>query len=420
MRLSSIDFLNSFHQFKRRLGWFLSGITIRKASNFLITLFQYALRNERMLSIPTFVKIDVSPLCNLHCTICVHAHADGYPGLEKQHYDHTMKMSLERYKRIIDQIKGKSFTVSPYNLGDPLMHPDIDEMCSYARQAGLNVHISTNFSFSLSDERIRSIALSGITHFTVCIDGMTQDTYSKTRVGGRIDLVKSNLERLCAFKKKHGLKYPIIEAQYLKFSHNIHQLSEAKEWLEKIGVDKMVDFYGTLHNYTVDIPGNYNIFKPKKKSFFPLCYWPYFFMVINYNGDVVPCCWFRMYAHNSSDLKDKSTVFGNVFETDIRKLWNSEHYKTARRLVSNPEIAVKSDSYKEHYCYNCPLIFETDWRKNHRIAPEWEFDEIYKMINGRPVRRPDEEAMELKKQRMNKNNKIFAGNNTKTTSTYKG
>ncbi len=407
LKSSSINYLNTVHQLKRRLRWFLSGITMRKAANICIASLQYALKNERMLSWPTFVKIDVSPLCNLHCTICVHALAHGDQNLEKQHFDSSMKMSFDQYREIIDQIKDKATAVSPYNLGDPLIHPEIEKMCLYARKSGLNVHINTNFSFKLNDARIRSLALCGITHFTVCIDGMTQDNYSKTRVGGNFEHVKSNLERLCAFKKKHRLKYPIIEAQYLKFPHNLHQLSEAKEWLQRIGVDRMVDFYGTLHNYTVDFPGNYKILGLKKKKLFPLCYWPYFFMLINYNGDVVPCCWFRMYAHCSSDPKDKSTVIGNVFKKSVREIWNSEGYRIARRLVSNPALAYKSQDYKDHYCYNCPLIFETDWRKNHRIAPEWDFDDLYTMVNGKPVRRSEEESMELRKKRLYMVNKVL-------------
>ncbi len=410
LKLSSIDYLNALDQVKRRMGWFWESLTIRKAANITTASLHYILKNDRLLSWPMVVKIDVSPLCNLHCTICVHAYANGDPILEKQRFHPSMKMSFEQYKDIIDQIKGKSNAVSLYNLGDPLIHTEIDEMCQYARQAGLNVHINTNFSFKLSDERIRSIALSGVTHFTVCVDGMTQDTYSMTRVGGKIDLVKSNLERLCAFKKRHGLKYPIIEAQYLKFTHNLHQLSEAKEWLKRIGVDRMVDFYGTLYNYTVDRHENYTVFGPRKKKLTPLCSWPYFFMVIKYDGDVVPCCWYRIYSHNSSDPVDRSTVLGNVFETSVWDVWNSEKYRIARRLVSNPALTEKDHTFNDHYCYECPLIYETDWKKNHRKAPEWEFDDLYTLVEGRPVRRPEEESLALKNNRTGKSNESFTPN----------
>ena len=76
--------------------------------------------------------------------------------------------------------------VSMYYLGDPLMHPDLDEMCRITSNGGLNAHISSNFSFSLTDERLRSLVLSGLTHLTVCVDGFSHETYSRTRVGGRL------------------------------------------------------------------------------------------------------------------------------------------------------------------------------------------------------------------------------------------
>jgi MoaA/NifB/PqqE/SkfB family radical SAM enzyme len=229
---------------------------------------------------------------------------------------------------------------------------------------------------------------------------MTQENYEKTRVGGKLDFVKSNLERLCAYKKAHGLIYPIIEAQYLKFSHNLDQLPMAKSWLKDIGVDKLVDFYGTLHNYTVDYPENFTVFKHRLAKRTPLCYWPYFFIVINYNGDVVPCCWFRMYAHCSSDKNDKTTVIGNVFEQSIKEIWNSEKYRLAREMVSNPGRALEKYDCSGLYCYDCPFLFDTDWRKNHRVAPEWHFEDLYEMINGKPVRRPDGESIALRNKRL--------------------
>ena len=146
----SIDYLNTADQLKRRLKWFLRGMTFRKALNLFTALLQYALKSEQLMSMPVIVKIDVSPLCNLQCTICVHADPNGDEKLEKEHFDASMKMSLEQYKTIIDQIKGTATAVSPHNLGDPLMHPDIEKICRYASDSGLNVHINTNLSCRLS------------------------------------------------------------------------------------------------------------------------------------------------------------------------------------------------------------------------------------------------------------------------------
>lgn len=147
------------------------------------------------------MKIDITPLCNLRCTVCLHAEPRGNPDLEKQRFHARQKMTIEQYRRIIDQIRHQTSGVSLYYVGDPLMHPDFEQMCRIAADARLNTHISTNFSFLLSDERIKRILTSGLTHFTVGLDGLTQENYQRTRVGGRIHWVLSNLRRTCDIRR---------------------------------------------------------------------------------------------------------------------------------------------------------------------------------------------------------------------------
>ncbi|HAG81051.1 MAG TPA: hypothetical protein DCL61_07730, partial [Cyanobacteria bacterium UBA12227] len=205
----------------RRKGWLIENLSLQKLLNMGVGVLQFAFKRERMLSWPVIVKIDISPLCNLKCTFCVHAAANGDPVLEEQRFRPSQKMTLEQYRSIIDQIAGRSTAVSLYYLGDPLVHPDLEEMCRIARKAGLNVHISTNFSFLLTDERVQQLVNSGLTHLTVCVDGLDQQKYQLTRVGGRLDWVLSNLRRVCNYRREQGRIYPKVEVQYIKFQHNL-------------------------------------------------------------------------------------------------------------------------------------------------------------------------------------------------------
>src|ERR1043166_4124753 len=113
---------------RRRQGWFLEGMTLRRAFNLLMGGAQWALKNEHMYSFPTAVKIAISPMCNLSCTVCVHADPNGDPALEKQEFHPQHRMSVEQFRKIINQIRGRSSAVSLYYVGDPLVHPDLDEM----------------------------------------------------------------------------------------------------------------------------------------------------------------------------------------------------------------------------------------------------------------------------------------------------
>ena len=235
---------------RRRLGWFTRGLTPRKLLNMLLAGAEFAAKREKLHSWPVFLRIDISPLCNLRCTICVHAEPDGNPALGKQRFHKSQRMTVEQFTRIIDEVKDRSMGVSLYYLGDPLVHPDLDEMCTIASQAGLNVHYSTNLSFQLSDARIESMVTSGVTHLTACVDGLSQAKYELTRIGGRIDTVLSNLRRLCACRARLRRRDPLIEVQYIKYQHNLDEVEPARQTLTDMGVDQFHELWGGLHNYT--------------------------------------------------------------------------------------------------------------------------------------------------------------------------
>jgi MoaA/NifB/PqqE/SkfB family radical SAM enzyme len=159
----------------------------------------FALRLEGLRFSPVLGKIDISPACNLHCTFCVHASpsADLSGVLSEQSFTTRQRMSVSEFQSIIRQIAGHSAAVALYYVGDPLMHPELARFCSISRDGGLNCRVSTNFSFNLSDRRLAAFVQSGLTHLTVCVDSMRQERYELTRVGGKINLVLDNLERIC-------------------------------------------------------------------------------------------------------------------------------------------------------------------------------------------------------------------------------
>lgn len=372
--------------FNRRQGWLIEKLTFRKAVNMAVTGAQFALKSERMHAMPVAVKIDISPMCNLSCTVCVHADPNGSTGLEKQVFDPKHRMSVAQFKKIIDEIKGTTAAVSLYYIGDPLVHPDLDEMCSVARDAGLNVHVSTNFSFALSDERLKRMINSGLTHLSICVDGLSQQKYEMTRVGGKIDRVLNNLERICRIRREMKVDFPKIEVQYIKFQHNLDEIEKAQQVVESYGVDQFTHFWGSLHNYVDHDPGTFEVMGPNPKKALPQCYWPHSSVLIKYNGDVIPCCTYRI-GQQYTEVDDPR-VMGNVFKTSLREVWNGEKYRQARRMVSNPQVVNKDPSLAEHFCYGCPAIFETNEPEFRRRANEFQYDDVFEITpGGRPVRK---------------------------------
>lgn len=359
----------------RRKGWFLKNSSPRKIHNLLNACLQFTFPQKRISYLPPILKIDISPLCNLNCITCIHANPNLDPDLAKQRFTPEKLMPLKKYHRIIEEVKGIICVVLLYYMGEPYIHPDIDEMCRIARDAGLNIHLSTNFSFNFTDERITAIAESGVTHLTICVDGLTQETYSRTRINGRIDDVLSNLTRLCEYKRIRALNYPIIEVQYIKYQHNLHELKAAGEMFKSMRVDKFTKFWGNLHNMVDLEPGKYKIFKPRKKRMISHCLWPSFFMLIKYNGDAFPCCLYRFAAQYCE--MDNSRALGNVFETSVEEVWNSTAFRQTRKFVFNPDAALEDESFMDNFCYGCEAIFHTDLYKVKKEADKYRIEEIY-------------------------------------------
>jgi MoaA/NifB/PqqE/SkfB family radical SAM enzyme len=369
----------------RRRSWLFGRLNWRKAWNLVSATKDFALKHETVNALPTIVKIDISPLCNLRCTACVHAAPNGNELLEAQEFHPKHKMTIEQYTRIIDEIKGKSSAVSLYYLGDPLVHPDLDQMSRIAVDAGLEVHISTNFSFGLSDDRLRSIVNSGLTHLTVCIDGLTQEKYQRTRVGGNIERVIKNLERLCRIRKELGLKNPIIEAQYIKYQHNEDEEDKARQLCKELGVDEFATFWGCLDNWAGRDPKYYEVHGPRPAGRLPKCYWPHFSTVIKWNGEVIPCCTFRQGTQYVPGADQR--VFGNVYEKSLTEIWNSEEYRRARRLISDPTASERDPSLKNHFCDACPVLFDTTYSENTAYGNKGaRFEDLYVLNEkGKPV-----------------------------------
>jgi MoaA/NifB/PqqE/SkfB family radical SAM enzyme len=370
---------------RRRQGWFVENLTARKFANLLIASAQFLLKHEVMKAWPVIVKIDISPLCNLQCTVCVHASptGDARESLKAQVFSPDQKMSLNQFKRIIAEVSGNSLAVSMYYLGDPLVHPDLDVMCTIARQANLNSHISTNFSFNLSDERIRNLVTSGLTHLTVCVDGFTQETYERTRVGGRLDVVLDNLRRVVQCRSEIGGRYPRIEVQFIKYRHNLDELNDALRYFSALGVDQVTDYWGALHNYTDFSPGKYRVLGPRKNKLLPQCLWPHFSLQIKFNGDVIPCC---NYRHGSQyDRSEDKRIVGNVLKSGLWNIWNSVEYQDLRRFVSNPRNIVKEANLAKTFCDGCPTIFDTEVDKKICRADQHHWEDFYKLDSRKHV-----------------------------------
>ena len=291
--------------------------TQKKYENFILAKQEEQEQKLILKSKPYHVEIEPTNICNLHCPLC----STGVNAITRQ----KQKLTLENFKKIIDEIKDTAILVALQNWGEPTLVKDLPKMIRYAADAGIWTHIATNFSVEHSDEWLEEFIQSGLGRLKLDLDGTTQEVYEQYRIGGNLELLLKNIRKVVKIKKELGLKYPIIQARMIVTKKNEHQIDDFKKLGEELGVDEIELGNIQLNPNTaaeewLPLDQNYVYDTYKGERRLNPCHWPWSGLVINSDGGVAPC----------AIVDDPNSDFGNVFETSIADVWNNDYYVSSR------------------------------------------------------------------------------------------
>lgn len=312
---------------------------IKKMINLILSgkidLFWYKLKNKikkNLAPLPETLILEPTNLCTMKCPTCP-------TGAGKLNRPKGM-MSLENYKKIIDQVRGYTKKIVLFNYGEPFMHPEIIAMIKYAKGADLFIKTSTNGEFFKNKKFCVNLVKSGLDYLIICLDGADDETLKKFRVNTKFDHIIQTFRTMMEVKKELGFKTPIIELQFILMKHNEHQREKMKEIARDLGVDiytektagidindhdfqklaeQLLPTDASLARYDKLTDGSF-----KLKGEIPnYCSQVLNSMVINCDGNVVPCC-YDLYSHH---------IMGNVWQDKIKIIWQGEKYKNFRRQI---------------------------------------------------------------------------------------
>lgn len=294
---------------------------------------------ERLVSFwlpfPNYVIIDPINICHLQCPLCP-------TGLRKINYKQAA-MPFDQFRFILDKLPFiKSLELFRY--GESFLHPRIFSMIKYASDKGIYVIISSNFSFKKPDEFFDNIVKSGLGKLIISLDGTSEETYSKYRIGGNFDLVFSNLKKMIESKERLKSRKPDIIWQFLINRFNEHELSEARILAKELNV-KLNAFPIDVSDNLVDVKldssvkerkdywlagDENNICEHYKKDKHDYVYegiCPELFknFAVTVDGKVLPCC----------GSLDKNSVFGDMMTESFQDIWQGEKYTKSRLLFFN-------------------------------------------------------------------------------------
>jgi MoaA/NifB/PqqE/SkfB family radical SAM enzyme len=340
-----------------------------------------ALKREVVRNYPVEAYVEPTSFCNLRCPACP-------TGLRLGERP-TATINENLFKSAIDEIGDYVFRLWMYNWGEPLLHKRTPEMIAYAKGKGLKVVLSSNLSIPLTDDYVERLVGSGLDTLIVGLDGLTEETYGKYRVGGNVSQVRENMRRIQGAKSRTGAQTPHVLWQFLVFRHNEHEIDEALRGYREWGADSIkispaeMPLAPYREGFEPSTLPQYNMYHDENRfvreserqmSAGRACSWLYGTFVLNPNGKVSPCC----------GVSAERNDFGEYAAGgDFFKVWNNDKFRRARGLFAKfgkshtglsgrqrEEIAHRIDGMAvglnhslgadELICSRCPIPFRQD------------------------------------------------------------
>jgi len=274
---------------------------------------------------PPYLQIEPTSICNYRCVFCFETDKT----FTNKKNGHMGQMSLNLFKKVIDQAEGNIEFISLASRGEPLICPDIIKMLEYTNGKFLNLKINTNAS-RLDEKKCHAILSGGVKTIVFSADAASEPLYSKLRVNGNLEKVLKNIEN---FKKIHETQYSsnsiITRVSGVKFDNNQDLESMEKLWGSLVDQVAFVNYNPWENSYEKE-PNN--IKAPCSDLWRRMFVW--------WDGKVNPC-----------DVDYKSKLSLGIFpDKSLSKHWNSEQYNNLRN------IHLKNSRSKISPCNSCTVI----------------------------------------------------------------
>src|SRR5918999_6586200 len=104
--------------------------------------------------------------CNLSCAYC------------NEYDDFSAPVAAHDILRRVDKLAALGTGIVTLSGGEPLLHPDLDDIIRHIRRHGLIATLITN-GYLLSHDRIKRLNRAGLDHLQISIDNVVPDEVSK-------------------------------------------------------------------------------------------------------------------------------------------------------------------------------------------------------------------------------------------------
>ena len=250
------------------------------------------------------IEFSINGTCNRRCFFCPRVDPKKYPNI-------STSLDIEVFKRMLDDLSEVGFNgrMSFSGFGEPLLTKNLVEYITLIKKKLKNIYIevTTNGDVLLSKngpKRLKELFDHGLTNIKVSLYDGPDQIQPMEKIKKDLNLTDDEF---------------IIRKRYL-------------------GPDESFGLTISNRAGSIDLKNDAFEVTPLKEPLKQPCYFPFYKMMIDYNGDVLIC---------SNDWKKDAPV-GNISNESILDIWVSKKFINIRKKLS------KSDrNYKP--CQTCDV-----------------------------------------------------------------
>lgn len=286
----------------------LKFIEEKNFSRYLLYRYKYRFNahKKKLTEYPPCLQIEPTSMCNFRCVMCYQTDKS----FSNKSKGFMSNMSLDLYKKLIDEVEGKVEAITLASRGEPTLNKDFMNMLEYSNGKFLAFKINTNASM-LNEKLIHSILSTDIQSIVFSADAADKETYEKIRVNGKFERIMANLELFAEIRKKHYSKSKhIVKMSGVKISDEQSIEKMEKQFKKYADVIAFVNYTPWQSSYENE-PNNLE----------HACEELWTRMFVWADGKVNPCDY---------DYKSLLSKW-NAKNTTISEIWNSKEYNLIRQ-----------------------------------------------------------------------------------------
>lgn len=266
------------------------------------------------------IYIEITNTCNLSCAFCV------------QNSRAPKRMSVEEFSYVLSQVKPYTKYVYLHVLGEPLSHPELEQILLLCEEAGIQVNMTTNGTLLKSREEL--LQKAAIRQLNISLHSFPQHLQERY-------LEEAIMVGKALAKKKTYVSYRLWALKNQQLPEEARMILDTLSKAYEVSIDQIQSGTLRLHDYTFlhfEEVFEWPSLQHPMVSDQGYCLGMKQMCAILSDGSVVPCC-----------LDSKADIcLGNIFETPFQELIES---KRAQQMVQSFQCQHASEALCKRCSY---------------------------------------------------------------------